>query len=721
MLHQKKHILVVRSIVFNLIIVLMLFATADAQNIPDTNNSQTIFREGDTINLSQIVKDVANYLEEQLNRTDKQNIVNDTSVLRMLFDTKYGELNQNEAYAKLYQEQITALNNDWGLKIKGNYTENFEPGFFEDEDISFLRRLYVGLEWDLLSNGLISNSNKIEALKKDLRIKTLEQNKLQKQSNYIYLYNYIVYIFKRFKTEKLNERLDLIQDQLTLARKLYHLRYISWERILELERKYKQVSIMRNNNTVYYNSELQKAFEDIFVNSNIIINHLPLFSINPDKMIEQFNNRQIDEELANLRVEKFEAERKGNTDIAIRPYLRWYYLMKDAYTSQNYGSAGISVSIPLRFKSTATGQAEAQKQIILNDQSLDQFNDANEILNYYYEFEFKKSQYATLYFQKLVTQERLRKELIKRDLGDEGFSPVRAISILDEVFSSDIEMMDLKRDMYLRLLKIYTLLETHNPNNFTNVVYPQSFVSKFDGNRSIYLWSEEFTKVGNKSLVAYLKNNELDHVLLSPGANFDAEKLKSFISLCHFENITVDAMIGSNRMIMDPGFESLRQKTILLGRFDFDGLHLDVEPHALSDWQANRTTYLEQYVKMLREAKSLCGLNDWKLSVSIPVFYPPNTLKSIYQLTDQVYLMAYGHASTDYIQRKTAEEIAIDNTKTTIALSASDFKDRLEMETFIKKLIEVIGVDRIAIHDFERLIQLDDESINTVESNLFDN
>ncbi len=703
-----------------ILFVAFMLSTSFAKSQEQTNEMIRIV-EGDTINLNKIVENVALFLEEQLNRKDQHDFKNDTSVLHMLFSSSYSQLNQNEAYQELYNQQISALKNDWGLKLRGNYTENFEPGFFEDEDISFLRRLYVGIEWDLLGNGLISNNQKIIALKKDLRIKELENAKLEKQNNYIYLYNYIVYIFKRFKTEKLNQRLDLVNKQIALAKKLYLMRYVTWERILELQRNKRRIDIMINNNQVYYNSQLAEAFDEIFIESDILINYLPLFSIDADKIATLFNERTFDEELANLRIEKYEAEQKGGTDISIRPYFRWYYLMRDAYTAQNYGSAGLSVTLPIRFKSTRNEVAEAQKQIIINDQNLDQFNEGNELLNYYYEFEYKKTQYAYAYYQKILTDERLRKELIKRDLGDEGFSPVRAISLLDDIFATEIELLDLKRDMYLRLLKIYTLLETKNPNDFTDVAYPENFVSKYAGNRSMYIWSDEFNKVSNASLVAYIKNNEFEEVMLSPGTDINANKLKAFINLCHYENIKVLAMIGNNRMILDPDFSTLRQKTIELGRFDFDGLHLDVEPHALADWQQNRTTYLNQYIKMLREARTLSGLNDWELSVSIPVFYPDNIIKSIYQLSDKVFIMAYGHPSTDYINRKTSEERSISEEKTVIALSASDFKDRLQLENFIQKLIEETGIRKIAIHDFERLINLDDSTINTVENNLFEN
>ena len=145
------------------------------------------------------------------------------------------------------------------------------------------------------------------------------------------------------------------------------------------------------------------------------------------------------------------------------------------------------------------------------------------------------------------------------------------------------------------------------------------------------------------------------------------------------------------------------------------GIHLDIEPHTLTQYKTNQEASMVAYLDLLNAARQYCDEHQLELSVSIPVFYPEAYLPMIYGLCDKVFVMAYEHPDIAYVEGKLAEEMEISKDKTVIVLSPNDFTDRLMLENFINQIIIKLGINEIAIHDLRRLLENDARSINKVQ------
>lgn len=671
--------------------------------------------QSDSLSLDAIALRVGTFLNAQLSIAAPVKRVHDTVVVNLLFAGQYSNENQNEAFTEFYNKEKTKYTSDPGLKLTGNYTENFEPGILDNEDLSYYRRFYLGIEWDLLSGGLVSNIKRARVLDKELEIKKLENIKSTKESNYLYIYNYLTYLFKRQKIEKLNQRSEVLKEQLNIAHQLYFLRYVQWEDVIALQSKLLEVEVLKNNNDVYYNRRLKNSFPEMLLDDSFLYHYLPILDINASRMIEIFNKSAVDKQLTELKLEKIDLEYNRFAEWSLRPFVRFNYLVLDQNSDRSYTSAGLSMSIPLKLKSHQGQVREASQQIMNNYQETERFGNSSELLNHYYEYQFKKMQYISFYFKLLLVEERLRKEIVKRDLALETFSPLRAISILDEKISIEIEMIDLKKDLYLKFLKIYSMLEETNPNNFASIIRPEELSRRYQGERSLYIWSSTFRSTPLNTLLAYLHNTEIKEVLLSVGNNAETtekQKITDFVLRAQSEEIITALMIGTKRIDSSSAQQVLSSKVEEARQWGMKGLHLDVEFHTLEDYHSNATAYEDEYLQMLQTARQLCDTAGLTLSVSIPVYLNDTLLSSIYNLTDKVYLMAYQHPDIDYIIQKTSEEFTLDASKTVVALSASDFSDRLRFEAFAKKLLDRLGSSQLAIHDLQRLLKLDDQSVH---------
>jgi len=694
---------------FGTIIVLMTCSLEPGYSQKVTTLKPSI-GDHDSLSLESISARVDVFLNNQLNKSIPPKQIDDTVLVRMLFSTNYSVNNQNEAFITYYEKEKSKLIGDPGLKLTGSYIENFEPGVLDNEDLTYNRRFYVGIEWDLLSGGLLSNLKRAKILDKDLEIQQLESSLDNKESNYLYIYNYLTYLFKRQKIEKLNQRYNVLKEQLQIAHQLYFLRYIQWEDILDLQSKLSEVEVMMNNNDVYYNRRLKNSFPDMILDDSFLYNYLPILDLDANKMVDIFNKSVTANQMTNLKLDKIDLEYNRFSDWSLKPYVRFNYMALDNTNDRTYTSAGVNLSVPLKLKSHQGESRAARQKIMENYQENERFGAGSELLNNYYEYQFKKMQYISFYFKLLLVEERLRKEIVKRDLGLESFSPLRAISVLDEKISIEIEMVDIKKDLYLKFLKIYSSLEEKNPNSFVSVMSPEDLSRKYQGKRSLYIWSSDFKEMPLNTMLAYLRNSEIKEVLLSVGNDrtpeFD-QKVEDFVFQAKAININTHLLTGHQRVDSASAVSYLTQKVELARRFGMKSIHLDVEIHTIDDFKTNSGMYEAEYINMLRKARNICDANGFQLSVSIPVYYNRVLLDSIYNLCDKVYLMAYEHPDVEYITQKVSEEFAINASKTIVALSAADFKDRLLFEAFDK-----LGADQLAIHDLGRLIELDNRSVS---------
>lgn len=671
------------------------------------------FSVADSLNLRSIAREVDSLLAEYLTRPAVAKTVTDTALLRLLFTQKFDKINQADAFIALYTRQMEYLKGDLGLRLGGNYTENFTTGVISDEDITYLRRIYFGIEWDLLNSGLFANRSKVKALEKQNEIARLKYQHENKQNSYLYLYAYLTYLFKREKTNLLLRRKEVVDEQVKIARLMYLMRIYPWENLIDLESKAGELSALLADNQVYYNQRLKDEMPSFFMDDALMYDFLPLFSIDPERMIAHFNQSQSDEQLRQLELERYKAEYWKWNDFVLRPYFRYNILQPDAYSLKNYASVGLSASMPIKFKSRSQSEVEARLKIVENEQDINHFGNANELLNHYYEFQFKKMQFTSFYFKKLKIEERLRKEMVMRDFNDEGFSPLRVLQILEEKLAVESELVDLKKDMYLKLLKIYTYLDVDDPNSFISIVDPTEMGKRYDGYRYLYIWSEYFGKMTNNHIIAFLKNNEIREVIISPGQN-NIAKFRDFVFRAQNEGIKTHLMIGENRLL-ERGPDALRSWLSLFSDINFRGVHLDIEPHTRADFRNNRQTYMQQYMALLDEARSFCNSRGILLSASIPMHYEEDELNDIYAKADKVFVMAYEKPDIEFIMRRIAQEIQAGRDKTVIALSPDDFADRLSLESFISKLLGVSLTTEIAIHDLRRLIQIDERSVYKVK------
>lgn len=655
-------------------------------------------------------REVSDLIENEIIDYSDNKINSDTSLVRVLFNRELDSIPAHTFDSIYKAEQIRQLKGDVGLNLNSWYLHNFEPGFFENEDLAYFDRLNITMNWDLLRGGLLENRLKAKRLQNALSQDQIKQQEIKTINKYENIYNYIIYLFNKEKLKAVEKRISLLNRQVQIHEMLYTSKEKSWEDIIVLKSRISRTENMYKKWS-YYNKIIEQIiFPDQEISEEIDARYLPILDIVPDSL---FNSGLEENEnynrLVELEKENINLQHNRWKDWNLRPFVRYNLIGQRVPFDRHYASLGLNVTMPIRFKGRKQLK-EAKKLKLENIHFKKELNDDHELLNYFYEYQYKLEQTIEFHYKIFKIEEKLRKEIIKFQFNDINFLPLHAIGYMDELISVKLELLDLRQQLYLKLLKISEYIESDSPLEYTKVVNPDNLLFKYAQKRTVYLWSKFFQQQDNLFLIHYLKVNEVKRVLFSIGPSPDMEKLKEFSQLAEKYGIELHGMIGNNNLANELDKELLDSRIAQYNELGFSGVHFDIEPQTFPDWEANQDKYVDNIINVINYVKEIDQEKNFIVSASISMYYSENSLQKVYESCDFVNIMAYETPDIQFIKEKTTEELASFREKTIISLRTKDFKNRLYLEKFIEELSEELDLNQITIHDLGTLFDLDNTS-----------
>lgn len=662
--------------------------------------------------LGKLVEDVQGLYFSVLNANKNPEQSYERVFMRSLI-TDFEETNfSSDALSDLNIELIEALKADVGLDFYSSAVYNFEPGISETEDLFFRSRVNAGIDWQILKSGLVGNKRKIRELEIQNQINQLITLKSKKESQYVYLYNYIIYLFNKRQLDYVRQRIEIIDSFLSISNQMYLVRATRWEDIVELRNRKETLSNIQRNLSKY-NTGFERTYSQMGFNEDVNVDKLPILELDAQRIFQGIQFDSLDTQMNELLKEQLTYKYNRSKDMSLRAYMR-YNLYTNAETIgqsiRTFGAVGATFNAPLFQNNNNRQIAEKELAYIQSEAERRQTEVNNSLLNQYYEYEYVFKSYMEFFGDKGVVFERLRRELIKDDMNDLSFSPLNAIHQIDQIYAIETDLLDIKQNLYLKLLRIYTDMNLDNLGQIAEEVLLDGFFDKTSGERSLYIWSNGFNRFSPQFLSNYIANNGFINLYLSPGAA-EQERLGGFLKRENLQKVSIYRLVGENSYAIDGNAQGLLNIIGEVNSSEYKGIQLDIEPHTLDDWDENMEVYLNNLIQVTKQARK--ALNSSKsVSISIPNFYPESAIEALGELVDEIVVMSYGRAEIDFVIRKLEEERRIASDKLVVAFRAQDFKDRVVMEDFILDFIQKTGIENIAIHDLENLIVLDQKTIS---------
>ncbi len=400
----------------------------------------------------------------------------------------------------LKMAEADVIAKDWGLNWSANYLYNTAPGMDLADNIIFRSRVQSDLRWNILNNGYIENKTKSEIKQNEALIALLEQKNIGKKAMLFDTWHQIIYQFNIHKLMVLNQRLELSKSRVETAHQLYAQGMISQEEMLKNVESYAEIKSLYK---IYqdYNNQLQKTA------ANQEIMKLPLIDIDYQYTINTLSKSTKDS-LNALLMQNFDLDQKQINDINLSVFSRYNYfdLASSSISDRSFFTLGFNLGVPLVFDKK---EQEKYRQLKIEHLKYEvpeqEIQEKNDVLGYFYEFRYKLKQFNNFYYKALLYKELLRKEQARHKVDPLSFNPLKSLRILDDLMSIDIELIDLKQQMYLYALRIYASVPEASINELIQQITLEDPEIKTQNiwADEIYIWSKTIKEEGSKFVAEY--------------------------------------------------------------------------------------------------------------------------------------------------------------------------------------------------------------------------
>jgi hypothetical protein len=660
------------------------------------------------------VRDLYSFLDTALKPIVAINNQGSIQQMSRLYTTALSDTNTLAHYkAKVIEAKMKKVASDYSLSLRIDYLENLDDGAFPQRGGSFYkRRGLIGLRWDVLKDGILESKHKAQALKDKLKLYKLKQANKKQNHEFSLMFNRIINTFNKAKLRQLKRRKRLLKKQLKIDRQRFQNNQILYEEVINTKSKLRETEQMTANVKQYNNNVNPK------VPSPVKAKALPILDIYLDSVLADIKEPSRADSILELKRNIQKQKIHPATEISLTPYVRnnIYYssdennteISEDQSGVRQFYSWGLSFQLPL--KPDEDPERNLQKARL--DRAKSKIKAQKEVktkqaLNTYYEYQYALNDYIEFYHKKAALTEKVRQQQARRRINDQSHSPVRMLRYGLQIAEVNFELADLQQRMYIKLLNLQQHLTTRSLEDVVNKHPVKDQVERFQSKRSMYIWSDAFLNHPNTQLISLLNVNQVGRVMLSLGKNNQAlPKAKRFIRQAKKNQIGVALMVGNNQLYQPANHQKLSalvQEAVELG---VDALHLDVEPHALDQWDNARLEMQDDYLTMTQKARKLSAAEGLQLGLSVPIWYDARLLEKLYKNCDRLTLMAYERTEVLRLEKSLKQIKDSYSNKTVVALRPADFGSMPTFYKFMKNLNSKTKIGRFAIHDLGSLQKL---------------
>lgn len=649
---------------------------------------------------------------EEAKLSQEKPISRDSSVITFLSNLSIQKKDSTSSYNNYYDAYEKLLKKQIGLSMNADAIQNFNQSQLDlEEGMLYNRRYNAGIEWNILSGGYFDSKAKLQSLPAERNYFNHLVNNESKDDFGLKM-NECIYWFNEQKKRLLVERERILTSQINYLENLYFAKKISKEQLLKTQTRIAEINGMKGIFNSY-NQHIDSRFDSTLLGAEV-----PLYDLNYNYFFGMLNTRELEDSMRLFLEENLMRESAWYNEIKLKTYARYnvFDLISNSPSYRRFFSVGVSVGVPIPFtnkEQDAVNKYKAQKQLYTLDTDLK--NQRIELLNLAYEFRYQLKQYIIFHQKRILANEALRRERVKSKMLNTDFNPFQGLELIDNLLQIDIELLDLKQNLYIKLLRIHSK-QNNLPldSMIVQLDLPNYFDFEDETNRGVYVWSKVFETQNPSFIHEYIVYNQFDeaYIAVSNNDKFIAAKT-ALVKTLNKSEVAVYPMIGQNKLLDSDDFEGdLEALLAPFKNWKVDGIHLDIEPHVRPDWKSNKAELMARYTEIINYARILSNEKGWKLSIDIPISMDTAHVNRLFPKVEMIRFMCYENVKPEYLIRKLSV-YSKNKEKIMVALRTEDFTSRTEMEQFAKMLFKETGIKCYGFHDLYRLIELDKK--NTIE------
>jgi len=596
--------------------------------------------------------------------------------------------------ARALQAEAKEMDARNGVEFRGGYTSD---SFLDDEGYP---RSYLELSWDVLRNGYRQNNKRAQALYRESEIAKLRYDqKTQLYKHRCRRYS-LATVFAALRSQLLMLKLQLMEPIYQIERRAYFKGWSFLDDLLIPD------EVLRDTRR-----ELERLVS-VLPDGTSMLEELinpPIIDVRMDRIVDAINFDDRDQKLVSLQQEAIRYSREAKNRNRLRLFLRQELDFGGAGHDRDDLVAGVRFQIPLdgQWGSEREESLPYRLQEVEGDMRLSRWERVARARSAYVEVREQYRRVVRKQFRFLRAQERLRRVLVQRDLGDDtgvALAVTRTRTLLD----GGIELIRAKEELYSRVYDLFLAGRiSYSPDMVKVGREPDGRYRGRFGNRAIYLWSAAFNRIPDSQLFDFFQAKGIDRVLLSAGKRVDRSKLREFIAQASNQNLAVELIVGDNNWIFPENQQRAAVTAAAMAEMT-GALHLDIEPHTLPGYKANRDEYLSNYLNLIKSVRELMG--DQRLTLAVPLHWPSETYSQLADIADSLYLMAYEIPEVDRLVNRVNKVLkALPPGKAVVVLRMEDFPDQWVLEQGFEKIAAQTGVRHFGIHKLGSFLNVTDK------------
>lgn len=663
--------------------------------------------------VERISKDILSLIKKNLNRQPANVVNNNLESADRLFNITEENLDLTSK-DQIFEYQIKKLKKDIGINLKAQYFINHDQSFdAEDATDGNLSgsRTRVGLEWNILREGWLGNQQRAKRLDDQRKLDNLKFALDNNDSKLYYRFNLMIYLFNEEKIKLLAAREAQLIEQQKLLYQVYFLKGILYEEIIDIKSRIEQVKVQLKNYRDY-NDWFESTLGENHLDTDYAIAELPVLHVNLDYLLHENSKEILLDSIQQLEQKiAFGADRAVN-DVALRvqAYRNRNHFSDELRDTREFNSIGVGLSVPLELlfnKKTKNNLAYAKIKNRQHFNNYEALNTSSEIINYYYEYNYKMKTYMEFLHKEMLYREKIRVETVNQKNYHDIYRSLRILRHLDIMRNIQAEMLDLKQQMYLLLLKIYGKTHYETIQNFVRPLDVNDFYQRLPADRLMALTAQDLEANSAEFIRDYLTTNGIRRIVLAPDLDGKSTKVIRLKKAISGRKIQLARRFSGAALLKTANPSS--SIAYALSAEKFSGVVLDFSDYTTTEQRMEVQTFLIDQFELFGERY---GADEtiFRYQVTLAPGYPIEFLNVLAKTADLITFEVEKPQQLDYF------EVLSDNgfsgmSKTGIDLQKKNFKDRVELEAYIDMVKNVYQINFITLNSLNEFLEIDTKTI----------
>ncbi|MCB0517440.1 MAG: hypothetical protein H6577_17330 [Lewinellaceae bacterium] len=611
-----------------------------------------------------------------------------------------------------YDLQIKQAERDWGLNIRTQFYHNFDQSYLLDDEIDAQQnptRLRIGLEWDLLNEGFFGHQNKVRQLRNEKEMDWLEFDQRRNKERYFYRFNILIYYFNQQKIQILKERQNSLKIQLALLHRIYYLRDIFFDEIIAMKSDLEQIEVQLKN-YLDYNAFMESSLGIDKFPDKIDVEKLPVVDLDIHRMLQDSSFHAATETIQRLMRENENLRNNPLNDISLRLQLHQNLgLAGPNGNTRVYTSAGFTASVPFEVLAGNKIDTELSAAKIAEQaqwQRYEDLNNSTDIINLYYEFNYKMKQYVEYLYKHILYEEKLRVEQVFREDFTDYYQPFQLLKYQDNLLAVHLELLDLKQQLYLYLLRIYAKTNLKSLRPYLYPLSIQQYLSRLPASRTIFVKARDFDRYDRQFIDNYLKFNDFNYAILQEP---DLVDISPSAGIRHFASASRARLIKT--INWDASTKDEEKAAIALAnslrKNDFGGflIYINREDYQKRTGSPTAGDLVGRMEEFIHYANNL--IPGLAVFISLPVDFPITELTGLGRLSEKIILRVEEKADIAYLQSLPKRILPFEQLPICLSLNVRQFSDRLKMEAFIQQVLLENRINDVVFNDLQAYIEME--------------